>query len=172
MERRKLLTSTFIGTATLAVGINIWQPWTLPKLALSEDNQSLLRVLLPVILDGALPAMPVDKTRAIERTIEAINKTITSLPTSHKEEIQILFESLNNRLGLLLLTGSITPLLLRQPQQLIKLLDSWRDSFVEMQKYAYLGLRDLIITSFYSCPEHWLFLNYQKPQLNSGTVAK
>jgi len=38
-------------------------------------------------------------------------------------------------------------------------------ALMALLQQAYLGLRELLMASYYACPEHWDRLNYNKPKL-------
>jgi hypothetical protein len=162
MKRRTFLTGAFAGTAALALGVNLY----LPNITTSPDDihhRVLFSVLIPAFLDGALPEVPSHREIAMNRTLDAISQSITHLAPDQQQELMELLELLEGRLGLLLLSGSMTPLLMRDPQQLVEMLEFWRYNYLDMLKTAYGGLRELIMASYYACPEHWGNLRYEKP---------
>ncbi|MGI2067519.1 TAT leader-containing periplasmic protein [Shewanella sp. MF08487] len=166
MKRRTFLMSAFAGTAALALGVNLYSPeFSLPEDSEAKDYRLLFSVLLPVMLDGALPDVTLPKLAAQNRTLNAIKQSIAVLPDEQQTELFELLDMLENRLGLLLLTSSMTPLLMRSPAELTQMLETWRHSYFALLQTAYLGLRELIMASFYACPEHWSRLHYAKPEL-------
>ena len=161
MKRRTFLTGAFTGTAALALGVSLYTPEVNDN---PDDTHRLLfSVLIPIFMDGALPEVANYRDAFLNRTIIAINQTISVLPEDQKQELTQLLTMLESRFGLLILTSSITPLVLRSPEQLNEMLEHWRHHFLEMMQTAYIGLRELIITSYYACPEHWGRLHYAKP---------
>ncbi|MCL1066759.1 TAT leader-containing periplasmic protein [Shewanella olleyana] len=161
MKRRTFLTGAFTGTAALALGVSLYTPEVTDS---PDDTHRLLfSVLIPVFMDGALPDVPNYREAFLNRTIIAINQTISVLPTDQKQELEQLLTMLESRFGLLILTSSITPLMLRTPAELNDMLEQWRHHFLEMMQTAYIGLRELIVASYYACPEHWGRLHYSKP---------
>ncbi|NRD75346.1 TAT leader-containing periplasmic protein [Shewanella sp. VB17] len=164
MERRTFLTTAFVGTAALALGGNIYSTdHVRVNNALESEHRLLFSVLIPVFLEDALPNVEAMKMAAKNRTLDAIADTLSYLPKQGRAELEELLVMLEQRLGLLLLTGSITPLMMRSPDELISMLEYWRNSFLDLMVIAYQGLRELVMTSYYACPEHWSHLNYLKP---------
>lgn len=162
MQRRTFLTTALGGTVALALGVNFALPDNIDRL--TEDNYGVIfSILVPVIMDGALPEMENLKQASVFRTIEAIQGTMAVLPNDQLEELEQLLAMLESHLGLLILTGSMTPLMMRNPKDLVAMLESWRNSALVLFQHAYIGLRELVMASFYSCPEHWVELNYAKP---------
>lgn len=166
MNRRTFLLGAFAGTAAIALGVNLYSPeFSLPDEGEDKDYRLLFGVLLPVMLDGALPDVASHKQAAQNRTLDAIKQSIDVLPDEQHAELFELLDMLENRLGLLLLTSSMTPLLMRSPGELTQMLETWRHSYFSLLQTAYLGLRELVMASYYACPEHWSRLHYAKPEL-------
>ncbi|WOT04632.1 TAT leader-containing periplasmic protein [Shewanella youngdeokensis] len=164
MERRTFIMTALAGTTCLALGIN----YALTDVTVSTDefddkHRLLFSVLLPVLLDGALPDVPVLKRDAQNRTLDAIEQTMALLPKDNQIELEKLLELLESRLGILILTGSMTPLMMRSSTELVNMLERWRASYIDMMVIAYQGLRELVMASYYSAPEHWSRLHYAKP---------
>lgn len=166
MKRRTFLMGAFASTAALALGVNLYSPeFSLPVDSEGKDYRLLFSVLLPVMLDGALPDVATHKLAAQNRTLDAIKQSISVLPDEQQTELFELLDMLENRLGLLVLTSSMTPLLMRSPAELTDMLETWRHSYFALLQTAYLGLRELVMASYYACPEHWSRLHYAKPEL-------
>jgi hypothetical protein len=45
----------------------------------------------------------------------------------------------------------------------VAMLESWRHHYLALLQTAYLGLRELVMASYYACPEHWGAIGYAKP---------
>ncbi|MCH1929638.1 TAT leader-containing periplasmic protein [Shewanella sp. A25] len=167
MNRRTFLLGTFATTAAIALGVNLYSPEfsSTDEQTEGKDYRLLFSVLLPVLLDGALPEVASHKLAAQNRTLDAINQSIAVLPESQQDELFQLLDMLENRLGLLVLTSSMTPLLMRSPSELTQMLENWRNSYFSLMQTAYLGLKELVLASFYACPEHWSRIHYAKPEL-------
>ncbi|QBF82370.1 TAT leader-containing periplasmic protein [Shewanella maritima] len=162
MKRRTFITGAFVGTAALALGVNLSTSYV------DEDNSEnahrmIFAALIPIFLEGALPDVASHKEQAINRTLNNIADTLKVLPDDQRDELLELLDMLESRFSLLLLTGSLTPLIMRQPKQLVSMLESWRHHFIELLQTAYLGLREVVMASYYASPEHWGRMQYSKP---------
>ncbi|GAB1136914.1 MAG: TAT leader-containing periplasmic protein [Shewanella algae] len=166
MQRRQFLLWALGGTSALALGVSLYEEEEIANLSEHEKpHDLLLGALIPGLLEGALPEINKHRSSAINRTLDAVNQTLKWLPKAQRQELEQLLDILENRFGLLLLSGSMTPLMLRSPNELVEMLESWRSSWMELLQQAYLGLRELLMASYYACPEHWDRLNYNKPKL-------
>ncbi|MDL2196967.1 TAT leader-containing periplasmic protein [Shewanella algae] len=166
MQRRQFLLWALGGTSALALGVSLYEEEEIANLSEHEKpHDLLLGALIPVLLEEALPEINKHRTSAINRTLDAVNQTLKWLPKAQRQELEQLLDILENRFGLLLLSGSMTPLMLRSPNELVEMLESWRSSWMALLQQAYLGLRELLMASYYACPEHWDRLNYNKPKL-------
>ncbi|GLP95782.1 TAT leader-containing periplasmic protein [Paraferrimonas sedimenticola] len=170
MQRRSFLTLALSGTAALALGVNWYAHQQDFDYQQAPKYRLLLGALIPPLLDGVLPQVAQPRAAAIERCIDATLATIEALPEHQRLELEQLLDSLEGQLGNLLLAGSLTPIALQSPQQLSALLQKWRDSYLDLVRRAYLGLRNLILASYYASPEHWSVLGYSKPQLPGRNV--
>jgi hypothetical protein len=162
MQRRTFLTGAFVSSAALALGVNLY-PYKVESPEDDRYSRLLFSVLIPVFLDGMLPEVAKPREIVINRTLDAISQAIVVLPTEQQTELAELLGLLESRLGLLLMSGSITPLIMRNPSELVAMLESWRHHYLALLQTAYLGLRELVMASYYACPEHWGAIGYAKP---------
>ncbi|MCE9677640.1 TAT leader-containing periplasmic protein [Shewanella sp. AS1] len=164
MKRRTFLMTALAGTGALALGVKLYTPPHVGIVkSLDTEHRLLFSLLLPVFLDGALPQTEALRVAAQNRTLDAIALTLQQLPRDARDELEQLVELLESRLSLLILTGSMTPLLLRTPVQLAQMLEHWRRGYLDLMVAAYQGLRELVMSSYYGCPDHWSQLNYERP---------
>ena len=166
MQRRTFLLASFVTTAAVAIGVELYSTEELSEKD-SLNHDLLFSVLLPVFLHGALPDVPSQRELVINTTIEAIYRSINVLEPEQQQELEQLFGMLESRLGLLFLSGSITPLIMRDANQLVEMLEKWRHHYLVLLQTAYAGLRELIMTSYYSEPNNWNRLGYSKPMLTA-----
>ncbi len=167
MDRRQFLMAGLVGTAAVATGIVLW-PVDTPLPGLTDPQARVLRALVLPVLEGAAPA-PVLEDQA-DALVHQVAQTIATLPPGSQAELNRLFELLEHRLGVLALTGSLTPLLARQPEALAEMLNQWRSHFLDTLVIAYQGLKELLQAAWYADPTHWPALDYQKQQWPGGSA--
>ncbi|MBY5922428.1 TAT leader-containing periplasmic protein [Ferrimonas balearica] len=161
MDRRQFLMAGLVGTAAVATGIALW-PVEKPLPGLTDPQARVLKALVVPVLYGAAPEA--ELTAQSDQVAAQVAHTIATLPPGSQAQLNQLFETLENRLGVLALTGSMTPLLARQPEALAEMLEQWRTHFLDTLEIAYQGLKELIQAAWYADPAHWPALGYNKPQ--------
>tara|TARA_R110002126_G_scaffold43555_25_gene124969 strand:+ start:240 stop:731 length:492 start_codon:yes stop_codon:yes gene_type:complete len=161
MDRRQFILSGIALAAGASLSIYGWrQSFT----AVPSNRELVLSALLPALLYGALPEDATLATAELNRTQVAINDFLPFLPLRQQQELHQLFNLLANRISQLGLTGHLTQLADLTIQQRFALLDSWRDSYLEVLQQAYHGLRELLYGAYYGQPEHWQTLAYTAPR--------
>lgn len=167
MKRRTFITTGFVSLTAITVGINLSSTRLLDpqQTYMTADHIELFSVLLPVLLNGALPVNKTAQLQSLQKTLNAMGNIIAQLEAQQYQELLRLLDLLNSRLGCLFLTAELTPLVKRTPLELAKMLIFWRTSFMDFHQQAYIGLRELVFSSFYSLPEHWHDISYSKPSL-------
>ena len=165
MDRRQFILSgiALAAAASLGAGLSIYG-WR-QSLNADDNNRNLvLSAILPALLYGALPRDASLAAMELERTKAAVNDFLLFLPLRQQQELHQLFNLLANRISQLGLTGHLTQLADLSIQQRLALLDSWRDSYLELLQQAYHGLRELLFGAYYGQPEHWQALAYTAPR--------
>ncbi|GAA4884080.1 TAT leader-containing periplasmic protein [Ferrimonas pelagia] len=166
MERRQFIYGTLASATALSLGIAFWpEPVSIPA-PLDEAQQWLFVALIPVVLEGAAPAQRLEQQAP--RIAVAVADLIATLPPGVRQQLAQLLGLLQQKLGRLVLTGSMLPLAEQQPTLLSQLLDDWRFHFLELIRTAYAGLRDPIMAVWYGDPANWSALNYQPPSLGGA----
>ena len=168
MNRRSFMKNGLLGGVMLSTGATLYGCTDLDILQtdiIDDEVAVVLSVLIPVVLDGALPVEPQVRTAKINRVIEGIRFALKKLPPATHKELSDLFGLLNNRLVMLAFVGSFTPMSQMTAQQVMSLLEAWRNSFVHLLNIAYEGLKELIFAAWYGNPDNWQTMGYNKPNL-------
>ncbi|SNY59264.1 hypothetical protein SAMN06297280_3562 [Arsukibacterium tuosuense] len=165
MDRRHFVLSGIALAAAASIGATLGIYGWRQSLSADDNNRELvLSAVLPALLYGALPEDATLAAAELARTKAAVNDFLLFLPLRQQQELHQLFNLLANRFSRLGMTGHLTQLADLSIQQRLALLDSWRDSYLEVLQQAYHGLRELLYGAYYGQPEHWQALAYTAPR--------
>ncbi|MCA1931719.1 hypothetical protein [Rheinheimera sp.] len=164
MNRRQFIFRSLALTLAASTGYTVYQYQSLQ----GSDNAAVLVLdaLLPAVLMGALPSDAAAQQLSLQQSRDAVLEFMAYLPQNQQQQLQQLFQLLQQDLVRLALTGQWLQLADLPLSQRLDLLLSWRDSYFALLRQAFSGLRELIYGAFYGQPEHWLHLNYRAPEFN------
>lgn len=164
MNRRQFIFRSLALTLAASTGYTVYQYQSLQ----GSDNAAVLVLdaLLPAVLMGALPSDAAAQQLSLQRSRDAVLEFMAYLPQNQQQQLQQLFQLLQQDLLRLALTGQWLQLADLPLSQRLDLLLSWRDSYFALLRQAFSGLRELIYGAFYGQPEHWLHLSYRAPEFN------
>lgn len=123
----------------------------------------VLAALIPVFLEGALPAGGETRSELITRTIAGVEKAIAGLSLSTQKEVGELFDLLSFAPTRMIVAGIWSPWPEATPQAIGEFLESWRHSRFDLLKSGYAALHDLIFGAWYARPDTWAAINYPGP---------
>jgi len=123
----------------------------------------VLAALIPVFLEGALPASGETRAELITRTIAGVDKAIAGLSLATQKEIGELFDLLGFAPTRMLIAGIWSAWPDATPEAIGKFLESWRHSRFDLLKSGYAALHDLIFGAWYARPDTWAAINYPGP---------
>jgi len=123
----------------------------------------VLAALIPVFLEGALPAGGETRSELITRTIAGVEKAIAGLSLSTQKEVGELFDLLSFAPTRMIVVGIWSPWPEATPQAIGEFLESWRHSRFDLLKSGYAALHDLIFGAWYARPDTWAAINYPGP---------
>lgn len=128
---------------------------------LNEADRAVLAAVVPVILDGALPAEnPEESVRAVLRDIDG---AIGLLPLRVRAELRQLFDLLDGKLGRVVLAGVWASWAQASPEAIDGFLNDWRGSYLDLLRTAYGGLHELVLGVWYGNPASWPTIRYPGP---------
>jgi len=122
----------------------------------------LIRVV-PVMLEGALPADRGQFNAAIGEILRGIDTTIGHQALSVRGEIRDLFGVLTKSLTRSLIAGIWTSWEEATDEDIREFLSSWRNSRLDTLRTGYIGLNNLIVGSWYGNPKAWARIGYDGP---------
>ncbi len=160
VQRRTLLKAGLVGSALLALGAAGVQ---LAGRDPTRDRATILRALVPAILDQALPSDGEPRRRAIERAIAGTGTAIDGLAPPVQQEIAQLFMLMAlapTRLALTGITGGWDE---AGTDEVGRFLSRWRTHRLALLQTAYLALHDLVTGPFYADEANWAAIGYGGP---------
>jgi hypothetical protein len=160
VTRRRFLQVGLAGSAVLAATRLLEHP---ARAASSARGDPVVRALVPVVLDGALPADAASRALAIDETVEAFARAVSGLDPAVRDEIDQLLGTLRLRPSRWALTGLWAPLEDAAPAEIAAFLASWRASGFDLLRAGYQALTQLIQASWYDNPRSWAAIGYPGP---------
>lgn len=168
LSRRRLLKvglfgSAFLATAGLTATLSGCSASTPASgyAILRESDLPFLRALIPVMLEGAVPAerMP----QAIDGTLQSLDYSLDRLsPEMLKLTVQLF-----DVLALPITRGPLTGVWGRwenaSAQDVRNFLDRWQNSSIGLLKMGHASLLQLVMMAWYSRPESWAHCGYPGP---------
>jgi len=132
--------------------------------ALAGEARAALAAIVPVVLEGALPAgAGNDAARAA--VIDDVHRAIRGLPLATQKEVQDLFGLLAMAPGRRVLTGIAGPWAGASPAAVHAFLQDWRTSQFGLLRAGYAALHDLVLSAWYAAPGSWDAIGYPGPPL-------
>jgi hypothetical protein len=129
----------------------------------SDRRAVVLAALIPVFLEGALPANGGTRGELITRTIAGVEKAIAGLSLATQKEIDELFDLLSFAPTRMIVAGVWSAWPEATPEAIGKFLESWRHSRFDLLKSGYAALHDLIFGAWYARPDTWAAIDYPGP---------
>jgi len=123
----------------------------------------VLSAVIPVMLDGALPASGESCQELVSRTVAGVDRAIAGLSLATQKEIGELFDLLAFPLTRMLAAGIWSPWPDATPEAIGNFLESWRHSRFDLLKSGYAALHDLIFGAWYARPDTWAAISYPGP---------
>jgi hypothetical protein len=134
-----------------------------PLATLDAAASAIIAAIVPVVLDGALPATGVERRQAIEETVGNVARAVAGLPPASQRELGELFALLGfapTRIGLARV-GRPWPE--ASPADVAAFLDRWRQSGFALLRSAYDALHQIVFAAWYGNPRSWPAIGYGGP---------
>lgn len=178
MDRRGFLRVGLLGTAalsTISLGAGLSGCATAPAGPvttangtthyhfLTADDLVLLRALVPVIVEPALPKDPQARHAAVESTIARMDEGIYYFGPANQRQLRQLFDLLNLGITRVTLARVWSSWDNASPETVNAFLNRWRDSSMGLFNKAYIGLTKLTNVAFYGYRDNWHLSGYPGP---------
>lgn len=167
ISRRTFLAAGALGATALVAARWLRAPHAPPGDAslstLDADAQAILRAVIPVMLDGALPEEVEARRAAIADALRGIDAAVAGLPPSVQEELRQLFALLALPPARLALARVSTPWDQASTMEVRAFLDRFRGSSLMLLRSAYGALHELTFAAWYGNDASWPRIGYPGP---------
>jgi hypothetical protein len=130
---------------------------------LGSDGSALMAAVIPVFLDGALPAGREAAAAAAQRTLGSVGVAVAGLPPAAQKELGQLFALLGTAPGRIALARVTLPWHEAKPEEIAAFLERWRTSGFLLLHSAYAALHQLVFAAWYGDPASWPAIGYPGP---------
>jgi hypothetical protein len=167
LSRRTFIAAGIVGAAALVTAG--WlkgphaPPGAAPRRALDADAEAIMHAVVPVLLAGALPEDPAQRSAAVGDTLSAIDQAIAGLPAAAQKELGELFALLALPPVRLALARVGAPWPQASAADVRAFLDRFRDSGYKLLRAAYGAMHELTFAAWYGNPRAWPAIGYPGP---------
>lgn len=130
---------------------------------LAEKDAEVIRALAPVILAGGLSDDAVERERAIQEVVTALDRTVMGLSPAVQKEVQQLLSLLTFNLSRRWIAGVNKPWNETSAAEVKTFLDAWRNHRFQILQQGYQALARVIIACWYGNPRSWQTIGYTGP---------
>jgi hypothetical protein len=174
--RRSFLFTGIAGAAALAAAwwirggraIAPAIPATLPLARLDAEAPTIVAAIVPVLLEGAIPAQGTEAADAINATVANIAAAIAGLSPAAQKELGELFALLAFAPARIALARVDSPWNEAGRDEVAAFLERWRTSGFLLLRSAYRALHQLVFAAWYGNPASWPAIGYPGPPRLSG----
>lgn len=131
---------------------------------LREGDMVVLRALMPVVLDGALPA-DASRERAVNETLQVLDGLLEASSRAGQQQVRQLFDLMTFAPTRRLVAGLQRDWAEASAAEVNDFLNGWRNSRVGMLRAGYLALTQMLTMSWYLQPRSWAAINYVPPRV-------
>jgi len=158
MKRRAFIQAGVAGAALLATA-----RWAIADATLDGRTREIVRALVPVVLEGALPPEESSRAKAIDETVDAFDRAVAGLAPAIQEELAQMFSLLAFPPTRLAMTGIFSSWREAKAGEIAAFLEAWRRSRFELKRAGYRALAQLIQGAWYDNPLAWKVTGYPGP---------
>jgi hypothetical protein len=164
VTRRQFLKVGASGAAVLAMArVGHTQALRSVDSGLDGAAREVLAAVIPVMLDGALPAEAVARALRVKATIDRLEQAVAALPPATQAEVGDLFALLAFAPSRWLIAGVRAPWPEASTAEIAAFLQRWRLSRWMLLQQGYHALHDLVLAAFYADPASWQRIGYPGP---------
>jgi hypothetical protein len=128
---------------------------------LRENDLTVLRALLPVVLAGELPADAADMATAREETLHTLDDLLFCSSRATHKQVGQLFDLLSMPVTRYTVAGLSDAWDKTSPEAITQFLEKWRHSRLQTLRAGYLALMQIINMAWYFQPRSWATIGYE-----------
>jgi len=168
LSRRNLLKALIATGSAVAIGVVFeLREANTPEYIQNQDWQWLnaeqaMIVSLLMLSIYKHPDIELDEAALVKLLIN-VDKTITLLPDPQQQELKQLLDILSFSLGRLVITGNLSNIQNISVSDTDEILLKWRSSSIVTLNTAYVGIKELLMASFYGVEDQWQAIGYPGP---------
>lgn len=131
---------------------------------LRDSDLVLLRALMPVVLDGALP-VDASREKTISESLQLLDALLEGSSRAGQQQLRQLFDLMTFAPTRRLVVGLERDWTEAAPAEINAFLDGWRRSRIGMLRAGYLALTQMLTMNWYLQPRAWAAINYVPPRV-------
>jgi hypothetical protein len=131
--------------------------------ALDAQAPAIVAAIVPVLLDGMLPAEDAARTRAVRETVGNVSEAVAGLPPAAQRELSELFALLALAPTRIAVARVGAPWAEAGHDEIAAFLDHWRTSRFGLLRSAYDALHQIVFAAWYGNPARWAAIGYPGP---------
>jgi len=172
-SRRQFLKLGLMGGTVLLVARWAYGPFRLGRDEQKDDaedysvltarDREVLRVIVPVVLEGALDQEGLDRSAGLAQVVHGVDAAVAALPPPVQEEVAQLFRLLEFPPARRFLAGVAAPWSEASREDVATFLERWRTHRWALLRAAERALHELITAAWYANPASWDRIGYAAP---------
>lgn len=131
---------------------------------LRESDLVLLRALMPVVLDGALPEDD-SREKVVNESLQLLDGLLEASSRAGQQQLRQLFDLMTFAPTRRFVVGLERDWAEASPAEINAFLNGWRNSRVGMLRAGYLALTQMLTMNWYLQPRSWAAINYVPPRV-------
>jgi len=131
--------------------------------ALDPQAPAIVAAIVPVLLDGALPAGDAAAAEAVRETVANVSLAVSGLPPAAQKELSELFALLAFAPARIAVARVWAPWAEASRDEVAAFLERWRTSGFRLLRSAYDALHQIVLAAWYGNPKSWVAIGYPGP---------
>ena len=170
-SRRRFLIRSLAAAGVAATGRAFWiqSEEFVPEIFTEDDDwlfltpeeRLILAVVTPVMLLG-VSDKPISG-KVLVNYLKDFDHSLTLLTVTQQQEFKELLQLLESMIGRVVIAGIWSTWNNASAETINEMLDTWRNSFLDLIQIAYIGLKELSFANWYGNQNSWSDIGYSGP---------